>query len=391
MDSESKKDPYRNKERFAQKRRRIENGVEGVSEKNLSLMIRYLDDMECGLNIATGSKKGSRSYIRLNVITERMIGLSKMFKKFYNIDCLTDITEEIIFKFFRDMRSGIIRRKDGKMYLSPRNFVKDFKAFWHWWMKINKKEGIIIDDITLDLDTSMPKPKWVYLTEDEVKLLANSAKYDYKILIWFLYDTGIRAPTELMNIKVSDFYNDFKELEIRNEISKTFGRRIKLMLCSQLIKEYVNSMELKDNDFLFTKRYYSMNAYMKALGKRVLGEQKSPAGELYSKLTMYDFRHCSCCYWLPRYKSESALKYRFGWKKSDKIHYYSELLGMRDTIMQDDLLLDVTKAELEKRMDKMSKEYDMIKEENKIMQQQMKVLKEVTARIYEKIRYSVEV
>ena len=159
MDSENKKDPYRNKERFAQKRRRIENGVEGVSEQNLSLMIRYLDDMECGLNIATGSKKGSRSYIRLNVITERMIGLSKMFKKFYDIDCITDITEEIIFKFFRDMRSGVIRRKDGNIYSSPRNFVKDFKAFWHWWMKINKKEGIIIDDITLDLDASSPKPK----------------------------------------------------------------------------------------------------------------------------------------------------------------------------------------------------------------------------------------
>ena len=52
---------------------------------------------------------------------------------------------------------------------------------------------------------------------------------------------------------------------------------------------------------------------------------------------MYDFRHNSCCYWLPRYKSESALKYRFGWKKSDKIHYYSELLGMEDTIQKEDL------------------------------------------------------
>jgi hypothetical protein len=74
------------------------------------------------------------------------------------------------------------------------------------------------------------------------------------------------------------------------------------------------------------------NKYLKRLAKRVLGDEKSPAGSKYSNLTMYDFRHCSCCYWLPKYKSESALKYRFGWKKSDKIHYYSEMLGIASLI-----------------------------------------------------------
>ena len=49
----------------------------------------------------------------------------------------------------------------------------------------------------------------------------------------FLFDSGIRSPTELMNVKVSDLFNDFKELNIREEISKTFGRRIKLMICSE--------------------------------------------------------------------------------------------------------------------------------------------------------------
>jgi len=46
------------------------------------------------------------------------------------------------------------------------------------------------------------------------------------------------------------------------------------------------------------------------------------------------------------------LKYRFGWKKSEKIHYYSEMIGMRDTISEEDLLTDVTKTELEKRLTK---------------------------------------
>ena len=81
-----------------------------------------------------------------------------------------------------------------------------------------------------------------------------------------------------------------------------------------------------------------------------------------SNLTMYDFRHCSCCYWLPRYKSESALKYRFGWKKSDKIHYYSELLGMKDTIREEDMLIDLTKTEIEKRLLMTERENEILKE-----------------------------
>ena len=99
---------------------------------------------------------------------------------------------------------------------------------------------------------------------------------------------------------------------------------------------------------------------MKRLAKSVLGEGKSLAGQKYSDLTMYDFRHCSCCYWLPRYKSESALKFRFGWKKSDKIHYYSEMLGMRDTISEDDMLVDITKTEIEQRLLKSEKQNDLL-------------------------------
>jgi hypothetical protein len=59
--------------------------------------------------------------------------------------------------------------------------------------------------------------------------------------------------------------------------------------------------------------------------KKVLGKDRI--------IKMYDFRHSSCCYWLPRYKSENALKYRFGWKKSDMISYYSHL-EQRARLMQ---------------------------------------------------------
>jgi integrase len=252
-------------------------------------------------------------------------------------------------------------------------------------MKASRKQGIDIKDIALDLDTSKDKPDWVYLTEEEVRKLCSGATYKYEVLIWFLFDTGIRAPTELVNVKVSDFFNDFKELNIREETSKTFGRRIKVMLCSSIIKEYVKNQKLSPNDYLFKINHGATNRCLKRLAKRTFGDKASPAGEKYSNLTLYDFRHNSCCYWLPRYKSECALKYRFGWKKSDKIHYYSELLGMRDTISEDDMLLDITKTEIEQKLQKAEKENVLMKEQLDTLQKQITTIGQLTQQLYTKV------
>jgi len=197
----------------------------------------------------------------------------------------------------------------------------------------------------------------------------------------FLFDTGIRSPTELVNIKVSDLYNDCKELNIRDEISKTFGRRIKIMICSELLKEYIKSNNLTRDSYLFGMTHLAINKYLKRLGTRVLGDKESLAGQKYSELTMYDFRHISCCYWLPRYKSESALKYRFGWKKSDKIHYYSELLGMKDTISEEDMLVDVTKTEIERRLTKTEGEKSVLQERVETLEEQMKEILSLVDRL----------
>ena len=54
------------------------------------------------------------------------------------------------------------------------------------------------------------------------------------------------------------------------------------------------------------------------------------------------------------------MKYRFGWRKSDKIHYYSEMLGMKDTIRQEDMLVDVTKTDIEKELLASKQKYEML-------------------------------
>jgi hypothetical protein len=383
-------DPYKHKERYLNWKEKIKDGIPGISKANSNLILKYVFDMERGINIASGSIKGPRGFNRLNALKDRTIILSKKFKELYGLDSLTEIKEEQLIEFFYNIKNGVIKRNDGIDYKSTDTLCRIFKSFWHWWMKVNRKQGIDIKDITIDLDTSHEKPDWVYLTEAEVKKLCDNSKYSYKVLIMFLFDTGIRSPTELMNVKVSDLYHDFKELNIREETSKTFGRRIKLMLCSELIKEFVKTNNLSPEDYIFKTRPTVVNRYLKRLARRLFGDKKSPAGAKYSELTMYDFRHNACCYWLPRYKSESALKYRFGWKKSDKIHYYSELLGMKDTISEEDMLVDVTKTEIEKRLEKSEKENQLVREDNDQMRMQLAKIMELTNRMYTQMKINQE-
>ena len=59
------------------------------------------------------------------------------------------------------MKNGGVQRKDGKTYKSIETTGKIFKAFWHWHQKVNRKKGIEIPDITVDLDTRAEKPEWV--------------------------------------------------------------------------------------------------------------------------------------------------------------------------------------------------------------------------------------
>jgi len=379
-------DPYKHKERYLNWKEKVKDEIPDISRENSDLILQYLNDMEKGINISSKNVKGARSYIRLNTLRNRLCFFSKRFKECYNIDRITDVKEDQLISFFCDLKNGAIRREDGTNYLSISTFSNVFKAFWHWHQKINRRKGIEIPDITIDIDSRQDKPKWVYLTEEQVKKLCDNAKYEYRVLMMFLFDTGIRAPTELMNVKVSDFYNNFKELNIREEISKTFGRRIKLILCSNLINNYVKDKNLSSDDYLFKISPSNVNRCLQRMAKKVLGDQVSPAGQKYSELTMYDFRHISCCYWLPRYKSESALKYRFGWKKSDKIHYYSELLGMKDTISEEDILIDVTKTEIEKRLEKSEKEKEILQDRLSAMEEQMKKILEITNKLHEKAK-----
>ncbi len=355
-----KLDPY-NHERLHNKWKENQDHPNLCKATN-KILQDYISDMELGRNISRHSPKGRRSYIRLNKLRQKVFYVVELLKEQEGVADISKTTEKQVHQLFDDMRTGKIRKLNGGIYKSTWDYVKNFKSFWHWFMKINSQKGKPIIDITLDLDSRMDDlPTFNYFDQDQFNEMLKVADADMKVLMLFLMDTGIRV-TEMKNVKVSDFLNDFKELNIREETAKTFGRRIKLMMSGETIKNYVKQMEIKTESYLFSLDVKVMNNRLKTIGQKVL---KQP------NLSLYDFRHSSACYWYPRYKDVKAYLYRFGWKKLEMAHYYSRFLGMEDTITEEDLMLGVTKSELERDMEKLK-----LKQEQE-MQQIHQVLKNV--------------
>ena len=226
-----KEDFQKNEERYKSWRKEAEKGIKGISETNLKLMLQYLDDMELGKNVGDGSPKKGRSYSRLNTLKGRMIFLITQFEQLFKITDLSKLEEDHIMALFRDMKNGTLKKKNGEIYKSVQSYFKIFSAFWHWHQKSSKKNGTKIIDITEDLNVEDEKPQWVYLKDEEIRRLANASLHKYKVLVYFMYDTGMR-PEEAFRIRVYDLSKDYKEVNIREEIAKScsFGRKFKLML-----------------------------------------------------------------------------------------------------------------------------------------------------------------
>lgn len=337
---------------------------DGLTKNNSIVLVRYVFDMEIGQNVSNHSKKGARSFCRLNTLRTRLIHILKMMQERGCKD-ITKVKEDEVARLFADMRNGIISTHKGEKYKSVSDYVKIFKAFWHWWIKLNKKAGRLIPDITIDLDARKEgKPEWVYLDEKQIDLLVQEANPRYKSLFAFFFDSGARV-TETLSLRVSNITQENGEVFvfIPKVISKSsFDRKFKLMLCGKDLMEYIKKGDLKEDDLLFQFSGPLINEHLNELGEKLFGKGHSKAGEKYSNFTMYDFRHNSVCYWVQRYKTNSAIMYRFGWKSEEYIHYYSEFLGMKDPIKQEDLYIDITKAELEKEITGLKKDRNIQKD-----------------------------
>ena len=236
-------DPYKHKERY----KNWNKVIDDISKTNSDIIVRYLEDMRKGININPNATKGKRGYHRLNNQKHRLKKITELLEKHFKVKNLAITTqeqaekmEETVRELFEKLEEGDIKKQNGKRYLSVRDYIKGFKAFWHWYMVYMRREKkILLPDITEYLTIKEDrKPQFVYFgevgsvtVEEGFKKLLNNAKPKYKTLMAFLFDSGIRCPTELMNVKRKDITpikdSSYFWLNIRDETSKTFGRTCK--------------------------------------------------------------------------------------------------------------------------------------------------------------------
>ncbi len=335
-----KRDAYKFVERWESwKKKNFSKTPKGIKKEDWKIFIEFLKDMELGINTPVGmnGKRGAGTLLNLS---SHNIFFLKNFKK-----PLIKVTRKDLHNLEDKVGKGFIKKRNGEPFSQFGNYIKDFKVLWHWLQRTKK----VKEDITNNLSAKTKKPSWVYLTEEQIKLFFNKLNSDMRALCFFMYDSGARV-TEANSLKIENFSKDFKEVHIPDEVSKTFGRTINLKNCSQLVGEYVKDHDLKPSDYLFMNRnLFTMNKYLKYHCGKLFGKDKvsSPKSKgLYGNFTLYDIRHNSACFFANRYPTQKGLMYRFGWKNSDKIEYYTEFLGKTDELTDLDMIIGEDKTKL---------------------------------------------
>ena len=338
---------------------RDKKGVKGLSKNNSDLTISFLKDFELGFNVPVG-RRGRRTPSTLLKLRCIPIFLNKHFPK----KSFQEINQEELHDLLHKMYQGEILKPNGKTYNGIDEFAKNFKTFWGWMIKTKRTTKDITKDLAIG-DYKKTKPAWVYLTHEQIKTLIDQARGDYRALILFLYDSGLR-PQESYRIFVEDFNKDFTELNIPkirengDKVSKTFERTIKLKQCSGLLKAYVKTNNLAPSDLLIQIHQPAFNKYLRTLSKKLFGEGKTKARGRYNQLKLYDIRHLASIFWLDRYKTNKDLMYRMGWTKEDKIYYYSEFLGRRDKIDDEDMITNEDVSKYKKENNELKTQIEII-------------------------------
>ncbi|MFW6009627.1 MAG: tyrosine-type recombinase/integrase [archaeon] len=342
-----------------------------LSKENSKIILTFLEEMRKGKHIPLKSKKGNRSFSRLN----RLFDSLKRIIEWNNGKYLFKITEKELETIFDKLNNDEYRRNDGKPYKDKREFKKNIATFWHWYqVKTYREKGIKINDITEYITTDrVSRPKWCYFTLDEFKniIMPLSKSEDVRTIIFILFDSGLR-PSELFNLRKKDIVKseDGKYLlSVSDEISKTFGRRIKLFLSNTYLDRFLKRHSFKEEDLVFTKFYNSVTQFWVRnanKNKEVLDIIKR---ESVDSITNYDLRHNSACFYINLYKDHKHLMNRFAWKKYEEIEYYTRYKGLQDPITEEDLLDPQDKLQIQEENQKLRRSLEQSEEKTKEMLQ----------------------
>ncbi len=257
--------------------------------------------------------------------------------------------------------------KRGTPYKSHGDYAKVFRAFWHWWMKVNRKRGIPLTDITEDISTSASHAPLVHVSKARLEKMLAFFSADEQVILLFLFDSLIRSPTEVLSLRASHIYEQEGEIwvTIPDEISQTFGRTLNLLYSGQAVREYVTRKGLQADDFLFGFNPSSLNKKMQKVAVQLFGDTRSHAkGDLYSKVTLYDLRHSGVVHFRllakenPSCISLDAVRHRGGWVDGKMLNYYTQFLGLDGKIEKQGMLLRHEKHQLEEEVGALRSERD---------------------------------
>lgn len=264
------------------------------------------------------------------------------------------------------------------------DYVKRFLAFWNWWKRENRRNGIVVQDLILDLkDFKNGKngdSNFVWLTKDEFDKFRSYFEEDKQTILLFCFDTIIRAPTELLSLKAENIYQKNGEvwIEIPKEISKTIGRKFNLVYSGELVLDYIEKYKKNPEDYLFDFSPPMFNQEMQKIAKQLFGEKKSEGGEYFKNITLYDLRHSGAVHFRQLFQktgqSLDLLRERGGWTDFKMINYYTKRLGLDGHISKEKLLLEEDKTKLEKEVDKLKKKQKETEEFKKQLKEKMKIL-----------------
>jgi len=337
-----KKDVYGKVRSFERWEERIKDGYveDGLTRANSQHLLNYIQYLK-----QRGRTKRTL-YENKNKIKRIMI----LFQE-RGFDDITKLEEKDVLSFFCEWNES--GHSD--------DYKKRFKAFWNYWMKVNRREGKAVKDIIQDLEVRENESTFVWITKKDLEKICKYLNYDFEVLARFLFDSIVRFPSEALSLKVENITKNSKGevwVNVPKEISKTFGRKFNLVYCGEIILKYIKKKGLKPDDYLFrdiSSVYF--NRKIQEIAEKIFKDKKSEGGELYKNITGYDLRHSGAIHYRQLFQktgqSLDTLRHRGGWADFTMLNYYTKLLGLDGHIDKEKTLLQEDKTQLEQEIEKL--------------------------------------
>lgn len=273
------------------------------------------------------------------------------------------LTEKDATDFYINLEDDVILRKNGKPYTAEakNTFLRSLKTYARW---LSEEKGLLdYKKVGRWIKPLKEEHNIAALTKEEIELMAANAQQRTQALIWTLFDTGARAQ-ELLNIrlcdieKVNDTTETYLKITLREEFSKTNGRKISCRMCYPSLAPYLKKRKQeggREDEPIFKMTYNALRLTIQKAAKK--------AG-IKKKVSPHILRHSAATYY-GSFLSDLQLAYRFGWALADStmVRRYVD----RHRILED----SADKAVKQHRMGELQEENERMKLQLEAVQEQM--------------------